>query len=164
EPKTVRKNNFRPPVIKDWNFDDDSEVEFIPNVKDKTVRTSTKKKKFIKSSRETLEKVIRPVWNNLNRVNHKKFANKMTHPHPKRKFVPQAVLTRSSKINTASASVNTAVRPVNTADSKPIQIKNSVFKKVNTVRVNDSTARHRAVLSENKGNGANAVKASTCWV
>ncbi|GJY44467.1 putative ribonuclease H-like domain-containing protein [Tanacetum coccineum] len=43
----------------------------------------------------------------------------MTHPHPNRKFVPQAVLTRSGKINTAGASVNTAVRPVNTAGSKP---------------------------------------------
>ncbi|GKF56821.1 hypothetical protein Tco_0170358, partial [Tanacetum coccineum] len=38
EPKTVRKNIFRPPVIEDWNSDDDSEVEFILNVKDKTVR------------------------------------------------------------------------------------------------------------------------------
>ncbi|GJS56836.1 retrovirus-related pol polyprotein from transposon TNT 1-94 [Tanacetum coccineum] len=50
----------------------------------------------------------------------------MTHPHPNRRFVPQAVLTRSGKINTASASVNTAgvsvntvVRPINTAGSKP---------------------------------------------
>ncbi|GJQ95065.1 ribonuclease H-like domain-containing protein [Tanacetum coccineum] len=43
----------------------------------------------------------------------------MTHPHPNRKFVSQAVLTRSGKINTAGASVNTAVRPVNTASSKP---------------------------------------------
>ncbi|GKB47312.1 putative ribonuclease H-like domain-containing protein [Tanacetum coccineum] len=43
----------------------------------------------------------------------------MTHPHPNRRFVPQAVLTRSGKINTAGASVNTAVRPVNTAGSKP---------------------------------------------
>ncbi|GJS22700.1 hypothetical protein Tco_0451332 [Tanacetum coccineum] len=34
EPKTIRENSFRPPVIKDWNFDDDSEVEFIPNVKE----------------------------------------------------------------------------------------------------------------------------------
>ncbi|GJV71749.1 putative ribonuclease H-like domain-containing protein [Tanacetum coccineum] len=56
EPKTVRKNNFRPPVIKDWNSDDDSEVEFIPNIKDKTVRPSTEKIKFVKSARETIEK------------------------------------------------------------------------------------------------------------
>ncbi|GJT59604.1 hypothetical protein Tco_1003137 [Tanacetum coccineum] len=118
EPKTVRKNSFRPPVIVDWNSDDDSEVEFIPNVKDKTVRPSTKKIKFVKSARETVEKVIRPVWNNSIRVNHKNFANKMTHPHPNRRFVPQAVLTRSGKINTAGVSVNTAVRPVNIVGSK----------------------------------------------
>ncbi|GJS72056.1 ribonuclease H-like domain-containing protein [Tanacetum coccineum] len=171
EPKTIRKNSFRPPVIEDWNSDDDSEVEFIPNVKDKTVRPSTEKIKFVKSARETVEKVetpkqnkhyprgnqrnwnnlmsqrlgsnfkminkacfvcgsfehlhyvcdkkvIRPVWNNSSRVNHKNFANKMTHPHPNRRFVPQAVLTRSGKINTVGASVNTAVRPVNTAGSK----------------------------------------------
>ncbi|GJS04382.1 hypothetical protein Tco_0320890 [Tanacetum coccineum] len=233
EPKTVRKNSFRPPVIEDWNSDDDSEVEFIPNVKDKTVRPSTEKIKFIKTAREIVEKketpkqnkhyprgnqrnwnnlmsqrlgsdfkminkacfvcgsfehlhyvcdkkVIRPVWNNSSRVNHKNFANKMTHPHPNRRFVPQAVLTRSGKINTAGASVNTAVRPVNTAGSKttvnhprPIsnaykkgysqvtrpfnkysEYKNSIFnKKVNTVRVKDTTARDRAVVSENKGKG-----------
>ncbi|GJR51587.1 putative ribonuclease H-like domain-containing protein [Tanacetum coccineum] len=147
EPKTVRKNSFRPPVIEDWNSDDDSEEEFIPNVEDKTVRPSTEKIKFVKSTRETIEKVetpkqnkhyprrnqrnwnnlmsqrlgsdfkminkacficgsfehlhyvcdkkvIRPVWNNSSRVNHKNFANKMTHPHPNRRFLPQAVLTR----------------------------------------------------------------------
>ncbi|GJU18458.1 hypothetical protein Tco_1146424 [Tanacetum coccineum] len=174
EPKTVRKNSFRPLVIEDWNSDDDSEVEFIPNVEDKTVRPSTEKIKFVKSARETVEKVetskqnkhyprgnqrnwnnlmsqrlgsdfkminkacfvcgsfehlhyvcdkkvIRPVWNNSSRVNHKNFANKMTHPHPNRRFVPQAVLTRSGKINTAGASVNTAVRPVNTVGSKPME-------------------------------------------
>ncbi|GJW85942.1 hypothetical protein Tco_0159087 [Tanacetum coccineum] len=82
EPKTIRKNSFRPPVIEDWNSDD-------------------------------------AMWNNTSRVNHKNFTNKMTHPHPNRRFVPQAVLTKSGKINTAGASVNTAVRPVNTAGSKP---------------------------------------------
>ncbi|GJS46478.1 ribonuclease H-like domain-containing protein [Tanacetum coccineum] len=42
----------------------------------------------------------------------------MTHPHLNRRFVPQAVLTRSGKINTIGASVNTAVKPVNTVGSK----------------------------------------------
>ncbi|GJZ28110.1 ribonuclease H-like domain-containing protein, partial [Tanacetum coccineum] len=143
EPKTVRKNSFRPPIIKDWNSDDESEVEIIP--KNKTVSSSTEKIKFVKSG----------------------------------------------KINTASASVNTAVRPVNTAGSKPTmnhprpisnaykngysqvtrpfnkysKYKNNIFnKKVNTVRVKDTTARDRAVVSENKGKGVNAVKASACWV
>ncbi|GJU07601.1 putative ribonuclease H-like domain-containing protein [Tanacetum coccineum] len=72
-------------VIEDWNSDDDSEVEFIPNVKDKTVRPSTEKIKFIKSAREIVEKV-------------------------------------------------------------------------NTVRVKDTTARDRAVVSKNKGKGANAIR------
>ncbi|GJW25399.1 putative ribonuclease H-like domain-containing protein [Tanacetum coccineum] len=188
EPKNVRKNSFRSLIIEDWNSDDDIEVEFIPNVK--TVRPSTKKLKIVKSARETIGKGIKLVWNNSSRVNHKYSPNKITHPHPNRRFVPQAVLTRSGKINTASASVNTAVRPVNTAGSKPTmnhprpisnaykkgysQVikpfnkystnKNNIFnKKVNTVRVKDTTARDIIVVSENKGKGANAVKASACW-
>ncbi|GKB48838.1 hypothetical protein Tco_0899591 [Tanacetum coccineum] len=103
EPKIVRKNSFRPPVIEDWNSDDESEVEIIPN--DTTVSSSAKKIKLVKTVRGT---VIRPVWNNSGRVNHKNFANKMTHPHPNRRFVPKAVLTRSAKINTTGTSVNTA--------------------------------------------------------
>ncbi|GJW26849.1 hypothetical protein Tco_0040660 [Tanacetum coccineum] len=114
----------------------------------------------------------------------------MTHPHPNRRFVPQAVLTMSGKINTAGVSVNTAVRLVNTAGLKttvnhprPIsnaykkgysQVtrpfnkysanKNNIFnKKVNTVRVKDTIARDRAVVNENKGKGVNVVKASSCW-
>ncbi|GKF65309.1 hypothetical protein Tco_0191826, partial [Tanacetum coccineum] len=47
----------------------------------------------------------------------------MTHSHPNRRFVPQAVLTR----------------------------------------VKDTTAKDRAVVSENKGKWTNAVKASACW-
>ncbi|GJV53292.1 ribonuclease H-like domain-containing protein [Tanacetum coccineum] len=137
------------------------------------------------------KKVIRPVWNNSSRVNDKNFANKMTHSHPNRGFVPQAVLTRTGKINTAGTKVNTAVRPVNIVGSKPtvnhprsisnafkrgysqvtrsfnkfLANKNSIFnKKVNTVMVKDTTGRDRAVLSKNKGKGDNDVKASACWV
>ncbi|GKE50159.1 hypothetical protein Tco_1481417, partial [Tanacetum coccineum] len=54
EPKTIRMNSFRPPVIEDWNSDDESEVEIIP--KDKTVSSSTEKIKLVKSARETVEK------------------------------------------------------------------------------------------------------------
>ncbi|GJZ32699.1 putative ribonuclease H-like domain-containing protein [Tanacetum coccineum] len=83
----------------------------------------------------------------------------MTHPHPNRRFVPQAVLTKSGKISTSSASINTAVRPVNTNGSKTTYF----HKKVNTVRVKDTTARDKAVVSENKGKDVNDVKASACW-
>ncbi|GKE77383.1 hypothetical protein Tco_1543503, partial [Tanacetum coccineum] len=117
--------------------------------------------------------------------------NKMTHPHPKRSFVPQAVLTRIGKTNTAGASFNTIIRPINIAASTLImnhpRPKSNAFKRVylqnsrpfnryyanknniintnvNTTRVKHTTARDRAVVSENKGKWANAVKASTCWV
>ncbi|GJV59837.1 putative ribonuclease H-like domain-containing protein [Tanacetum coccineum] len=107
EPKTVRKNSFRPPVIEDWNSDDDSEEEFIPNVKDKTVRPSTEKIKFVKSTREIIEKVETPKQN---------------------KHYP-----RGNQRNW------------------------------NNLMVKDTTARNRAVVSENEGKGANAAKASACW-
>nr|GEX96009.1 ribonuclease H-like domain-containing protein [Tanacetum cinerariifolium] len=94
ETKPVKKNNFSPPIIKDWNSDDESEHDCD-------------------------KRVLRPVWKNSRRANHKNFANKMTHPHPKRRFVPQAILTKSGKLNIAGTLANT-VRPVNTADLKPI--------------------------------------------
>ncbi|GJU96757.1 putative ribonuclease H-like domain-containing protein [Tanacetum coccineum] len=157
------------------------------------------------------KKIVRPVWNNSRRVNHKNFTNKMTHPHPKRSFVPQAVLTRSGKLSTAGVAVNTVrpvntantkavntaktkavntIRSVNTAASKPIvnhpRTKTKAFKRgysqslrpfnkhfanknsiintnVNTARVKHTTARDRAVVSENKEKEANVVKASACW-
>nr|GEX04412.1 putative ribonuclease H-like domain-containing protein [Tanacetum cinerariifolium] len=124
ETKLVRKNNFSPPIIEDWNFDE-SEVEFKPKVEVKTVRPSIEKIKFVKTAREKEDKYdcdkreVRPVWNNSRRVNHKNFANKMTHPHPKRRFVPQAILTKSGKLKTVGTPIN-IVRPVNTADSKSI--------------------------------------------
>ncbi|GJZ03051.1 hypothetical protein Tco_0521012, partial [Tanacetum coccineum] len=71
EPKTVMKNSFRPPVIEDWNSDDESEVEIIPNVKNKAVRPSTKKIKFAKSVRESSKqnkhypRGNQRNWNNL---------------------------------------------------------------------------------------------------
>ncbi|GJY85949.1 putative ribonuclease H-like domain-containing protein [Tanacetum coccineum] len=71
------------------------------------------------------KKVERTVWKNSRRVNHKIFTNKMTHPHPKRRFVPQAVLTKSEKISTAGAAVNT-IRPVNTAKTKAVNTVRSV--------------------------------------
>ncbi|GJU03539.1 hypothetical protein Tco_1113877 [Tanacetum coccineum] len=49
----------------------------------------------------------------------------MTHPQPKRSFVPQAVLTKSEKLSTAGAAVNT-VRLVNTANTKAVNTVRSV--------------------------------------
>ncbi|GJR57903.1 hypothetical protein Tco_1500065 [Tanacetum coccineum] len=69
--------------------------------------------------------MVKPVWNNTQRVNHQNFAKK-THPCAKKNLVPRAVLMKSGlvSINTArqnisktAVSVNTA-RQVNTAHSK----------------------------------------------
>ncbi|GKD04771.1 putative ribonuclease H-like domain-containing protein, partial [Tanacetum coccineum] len=181
ESNTVRMNNSSAPIIKDWNSDDESEVE--PN--DRTVRPSTEKIKSVRTvetdapkqnkhnprgnqrnwnnpmyqrlgsdfkiinkacyvygSFEHLhyvcdKKVVRTVWNNSRRVNHNNFTNKITHPHPKRRFVPQAVLTRSGKLSTARAAINT-VRPVNTANTKAVNtvrpVNTANTKAVNTIR------------------------------
>ncbi|GKE13151.1 hypothetical protein Tco_1416702 [Tanacetum coccineum] len=71
--------------------------------------------------------MVKPVWNNAQRVNHENFAKK-THPCAIKNLVPKAVLMKSglASINTARQNiskttvlVNTA-RQVNTAHSKTI--------------------------------------------
>ncbi|GKB04608.1 hypothetical protein Tco_0832751 [Tanacetum coccineum] len=106
--------------------------------------------------RVTGQREIRPVWNNAQRVNHQ---NKLTHPHPKRNFVPTAVATKSGQV------------PVNAAkQSSPraaasITKTNNFNEKVNTARVNNvTTAGPKAVVSAAEGNGENVVKSSTCWI
>ncbi|GJS86525.1 hypothetical protein Tco_0769161 [Tanacetum coccineum] len=55
--------------------------------------------------------MVKPVWNNAQRVNHQNFAKK-THPCAKKNLVPRAVLMKSSLV-----SINTA-RQVNVAHLK----------------------------------------------
>ncbi|GJS09917.1 retrovirus-related pol polyprotein from transposon TNT 1-94 [Tanacetum coccineum] len=129
--------------------------------------------------------MVKPVWNNAQRVNHQNFAKK-THPYDKKNMVPRAVLIKSGLV-----SVNT-VRQVNDAHSKttvnaarPMSYlsktthstvkrlihKNTTFKnhninqRVNTARdTNFNTARPKAVVNVVKGNNFNAIKASACWM
>ncbi|GJR43554.1 putative ribonuclease H-like domain-containing protein [Tanacetum coccineum] len=49
----------------------------------------------------------------------------MTHPHPKRSFVPRAVLTKLVKLSTAGTTVNT-VKKVNTVNTKAVNTVRSV--------------------------------------
>ncbi|GJU96673.1 ribonuclease H-like domain-containing protein [Tanacetum coccineum] len=95
-------------LIKDCDFHDNKMVE---------------KPVLNNKGRVTGQREIRPVWNNAQRVNHQ---NKLTHPHPKRNFVPTAVATKSGQVPVnaakqssprAAASISTA-RPVNTAAPK----------------------------------------------
>ncbi|GKB68667.1 hypothetical protein Tco_0930079 [Tanacetum coccineum] len=66
-------------LIKDCDFHDNKMVE---------------KPVLNNKGRVTGQREIRPVWNNAQRVNHQ---NKLTHPHPKRNFVPTAVATKSGQ-------------------------------------------------------------------
>nr|GEX29828.1 hypothetical protein [Tanacetum cinerariifolium] len=56
ETKPVRKNNFSPLIIKDWNSNDESEIEFEPKFEVKTIRPSIEKIKFVKTAKEKVEK------------------------------------------------------------------------------------------------------------
>ncbi|GJY11042.1 hypothetical protein Tco_0379227 [Tanacetum coccineum] len=69
--------------------------------------------------------MVKPVWNNAQRVNHPNFAKK-THPYAKKNMVPRSVLMKSGLVSInivrqnilkTAVSVNTA-RQVNTAHSK----------------------------------------------
>nr|GEY13314.1 hypothetical protein [Tanacetum cinerariifolium] len=131
------------------------------------------------------QKVVKPIWNNSNRVNHKNFAKK-THLNIKKNMVPKVALMRSGLVSFTTA------KPVNTTQPKPIvnsarpiinvfnkahstvrrpihkktTFKNSyVNQKVNTVRSKTvNTARPKAIVNVVQGNVVNVVKASACWV
>ncbi|GKF70290.1 hypothetical protein Tco_0203347 [Tanacetum coccineum] len=129
--------------------------------------------------------MVKPVWNNIQRVNHQNFAKK-THPYAKKNMVPRAVLMKSGlvSINTArqvnathSKTTVNAARPMSYLSKtahltvkRPIH-KNTTFKnsnidqRVNTVSGKKfNTARPKAVVNAVKENNFNAVKASACWV
>nr|GEX53019.1 retrovirus-related Pol polyprotein from transposon TNT 1-94 [Tanacetum cinerariifolium] len=53
------------------------------------------------------QREVRLVWNNARMVNHQNFS-KMTHPHPKRNFVPTAVATKSGQVLVNAAKQNSS--------------------------------------------------------
>ncbi|GKB36091.1 putative ribonuclease H-like domain-containing protein [Tanacetum coccineum] len=62
------------------------------------------------------QRMVKPVWNNAQRVNHQNFAKK-THPYAKKNLVPRAVLMKSGlvSINTARQNISKTAVLVNTA-------------------------------------------------
>ncbi|GKA04709.1 putative ribonuclease H-like domain-containing protein, partial [Tanacetum coccineum] len=114
--------------------------------------------------------MVKPVWNNSQRVNHQNFAKK-THPYAKKNMVPRSVLMKFGlvSINTArqiiskiAVLVNTA-RQVNAAHSKTIV--NAARPMSYLSKIAHSTVkRPKAVANAIKGNNLNAIKASACWV
>nr|GEU30269.1 ribonuclease H-like domain-containing protein [Tanacetum cinerariifolium] len=118
-------------------------------------------------------KEIRPVWDNTARVNHE---NKLSHPHPKRNFVPAAVLTKSGQVpvNAAkqsshkAATLVSAARRVNTVASRQnvnntLPTTYSYFKAHSPVN-NVTTVGSKEVVSAVEGNRNKAVKSSACWI
>nr|GEU63817.1 retrotransposon protein, putative, Ty1-copia subclass [Tanacetum cinerariifolium] len=127
---------FKPKEVKKIVKPGLEKIEFVNN-RNTTVENENKAKKprkFSQSPREksllnnkgkiTGPKEIRLVWDNTARVNHQ---SKLTHPHPKRNFIPAAVLTKSGQVpvNAAKQSSHRAVasvsvaRRVNTAATRP---------------------------------------------
>ncbi|GJU39529.1 ribonuclease H-like domain-containing protein [Tanacetum coccineum] len=62
------------------------------------------------------QRMVKPVWNNAQRVNHQNFARK-THPCAKKNIVPRVVLMKSGlvSINTARQNISKTAVSVNTA-------------------------------------------------
>ncbi|GJZ76036.1 hypothetical protein Tco_0640501 [Tanacetum coccineum] len=147
-----------------------SSVPRIELTASKSSKDSLEQPKDVRPSAPIIEEItgqreVRPAWNNAQRVNHQ---NKLTHPHPKRNFVPTVVLTKSGNVpvNTAKQSSpraaisNSTARYVNTVASRP-----TVNEKVNTAKVNNvTTAGTKAVVSAIQRHEANSVKSSACWI
>ncbi|GJY39629.1 putative ribonuclease H-like domain-containing protein [Tanacetum coccineum] len=126
--------------------------------------------------RITGQREVRPVWNNAQRVNHQ---NKLAHPHPKRNFVPTAVLTKSGNVlvNTAKQSSsraavsNSTARYVNIVASRPTMngakpCSNVFHKSHSSVKrtIYQRTTPKNTVVSAVQGHEENAVKSSACWI
>nr|GEX61450.1 ribonuclease H-like domain-containing protein [Tanacetum cinerariifolium] len=215
EPKTVRSSA---PIIEDWESDskeecvDKSLTKQDKSSNDNSVKSNECTRKNISENTQlimmkTLEKdrilgligmgkdtdqrEVRQVWNNARRVNHQNFS-KMTHPHPKRNFVPTAVATKSRHVlvnaakQSSAASTSTSRPKVNTAAIRPnVNAKSSYFKphspkrrhfnqkspaktntfsrKINTSKGNNvTTAGPKAVVNAAEGKKKNAGKSSAC--
>ncbi|GJT31314.1 putative ribonuclease H-like domain-containing protein [Tanacetum coccineum] len=82
------------------------------NLHERTFKqTQTHKPKGTQGSRET-----RPVWNNIQRVNHSNFSRNSRYPHQRRSFIPSAVLTRDGLISTARPKMTQTVPSKSTAN------------------------------------------------
>ncbi|GKD00387.1 ribonuclease H-like domain-containing protein [Tanacetum coccineum] len=67
--------------------------------------------------RVTGQREIRLVWNNAQGVNHQ---NKLTHPHPKRNFVPAAVATKLGQVPVNAAKQNSPRAPASISTTRPV--------------------------------------------
>ncbi|GJX47030.1 hypothetical protein Tco_0272220 [Tanacetum coccineum] len=92
-------------IIEDWVDSDDEETDVSESQKETASLTQRI------GSRET-----RPVWNNIQRVNHSNFSRNSRYPHQRRSFTPSAVLTRDGLISTARPKMTQTVPSKSTAN------------------------------------------------
>ncbi|GJV81727.1 hypothetical protein Tco_1517597 [Tanacetum coccineum] len=158
-----------------------------PRITTQNPKRMAKKSVLKKMGKNTDQREIRPVWNNVQRINHQN------------KFVPSAVLTRSRKVQVSTAKKSSlratrstsTFRPVNTAThtnrvnvsklrinafhKSHSPIRRSFYKpkapntrilneKVNTVKVNGVNTAGQIAVSGVKENGVTVVKASAGYV
>ncbi|GKA11075.1 putative ribonuclease H-like domain-containing protein [Tanacetum coccineum] len=155
----------------DFDWISDSEDENETEFKSKQRKPSFAKIEFVKSNkhvktpRESVKKDLNEIGIktlNTARQNFSKAAVSVNTARPINTAYPRPIVnsarTASNVLNRAHSHVR---RPFNNSTTN----KNSNLKeKVNTVKGNVTTVGPKAVVSDNKGNEANAVKASACWV
>nr|GEU87849.1 ribonuclease H-like domain-containing protein [Tanacetum cinerariifolium] len=70
----------------------------------------------------TCQRELRPVCNNAKRVNHQNFPNNLSHPHPRRNFVPIAVITNSGKVQVNAAKQSSPRAAASTSTARYVNI------------------------------------------
>ncbi|GJV71491.1 putative ribonuclease H-like domain-containing protein [Tanacetum coccineum] len=90
-------------LIKDCDFHDNKMVEkLVLNNK----------------GRVTCQREIRPVWNNVQMVNHQ---NKLTYPHPKMNFVPTLVAEKLGQVPVNAAKQNSPRAAASISTARPVK-------------------------------------------
>ncbi|GKB74232.1 retrovirus-related pol polyprotein from transposon TNT 1-94, partial [Tanacetum coccineum] len=180
------------PLIEDWIFDSEDEIETKSKQRKPSFAKVefVKSKEHVKSHRESVKKVEKSKQDEHPRKNSQSHRGIFVPKAVLMKSGLKALTTARQNSSEAEVSVNTA-RPINTAFPRPTvnyakpasnvfnrahsQVRspfnkcttkrNSNFNEnFNTVKGNVTTAGPKAVASKNKGNEANAVKASACWI
>ncbi|GJS28614.1 ribonuclease H-like domain-containing protein [Tanacetum coccineum] len=119
-------------IIEDWNSDDEDDVllrKYTDHlIKDCNFYDKKSPEPKLKIVGNTGQRVVKPVWDNAKRVNHKKISNKLKYPQARRTFIPSGVLTRTGLINPVRPNGKGAVQPVSTA--RPIDTARSFAPKI----------------------------------
>ncbi|GJU33862.1 hypothetical protein Tco_1182216 [Tanacetum coccineum] len=144
-----RPKSVSEPLIEDWVSDIKSPKESVKKVE------NNKQAKYPRKNSQSHR--VNTAGQNSSRV-----ATSVNTAKPSNTAYPRPTVNSAK---TASNVFNRAHSYVRRTSNKFTTNKNSDFKeKVNIVRENVATIGPKAVVSDNKGNEANAVKALACWV